>query len=222
MTFRELINEVLLRLREDTITLDWSGNINDSLTVTPYQKVVASLVNDSKRAVEIYHDWLVLRETVSVATVSGTDTYNLNSGQEIKVIDVINQDTGIRLSQVSREVMNTLKYPTNSTGEPRYYAFNGADSDNNLKIQVEPVPVDAQTLSFDIIKYQDTLKTAASVIKVPQQPVLLGAWSRAISERGEDGGTQMTITAKETLESLNQAILVDSGNTQYESDWYVR
>jgi hypothetical protein len=222
MTFRELINEVLLRLREDTITLDWSGNINDSLTVTPYQKVVASLVNDSKRGVEIYHDWLVLRETVSVATVSGTDTYNLNSGQEIKVIDVINQDTGIRLSQVSREVMNTLKYPTNSTGEPRYYAFNGADSNNNLKIQVEPVPVDAQTLSFDIIKYQDTLKTAASVIKVPQQPVLLGAWSRAISERGEDGGTQMTITAKETLESLNQAILVDSGNTQYESDWYVR
>jgi hypothetical protein len=59
-------------------------------------------------------------------------------------------------------------------------------------------------------------------VKVPQQPVLLGAWARAISERGEDGGTQMTITAKETLESLNQAILVDSGNTQYESDWYVR
>jgi hypothetical protein len=164
----------------------------------------------------------VLRETVSIATVSGTDTYNLNSGQEIKVIDVINQDTGIRLSQVSREVMNTLKYPTNSTGEPRYYAFNGADSDNNLKIQVEPVPVDAQTLSFDIIKYQDTLKTASMSVKVPQQPVLLGAWARAISERGEDGGTQMTITAKETLESLNQAILVDSGNTQYESDWYVR
>lgn len=222
MTFRELINEVLLRLREDTITLDWSGDINDSMTITAYQKVVASLVNDSKRAVEIYHDWLVLRETVNITTINGTDLYNLNSGQEIKVIDVINKDTGVRLSQVSREAMNTLKYPTSSTGEPRYYAFNGTDSSNNLKIQVEPVPVVAETISFDIIKYQDSLKTASMVVKVPSQPVLLGAWSRAISERGEDGGTQMTITAKETLESLNQAILVDSGNTQYESDWFIR
>ena len=32
MTFRELINEVLIRLREDTIATDWSGNINDRIT----------------------------------------------------------------------------------------------------------------------------------------------------------------------------------------------
>ena len=61
LTYREAINEVLIRLREDTLSADWSGDINDSSTVSDYQKVIGSLVNDTKRSVESYHDWLVLR-----------------------------------------------------------------------------------------------------------------------------------------------------------------
>jgi len=222
MTFRELINEVLIRLREDTIATDWSGNINDSTTVTDYQKVIGSLINDSKRNIESYHDWLVLRETVDVATVSGTRNYNLSSGQEIKIIDVINQSTGINLVQVSRQYINSTLYPSANSGEPMYYAFNGADSSNNLKVDLEPKPNSVQTISFDIVKYQDELKTASTTIKIPEKVVIIGAWMRAVAERGEDGGTQSSVIAMEYKEVLNQSIMVDSGNTQYESDWYVR
>jgi hypothetical protein len=222
MTFRELINEVLIRLREDTIATDWSGNINDSTTVTAYQKVIGSLVNDAKRSIETYHDWLILRETKDIVTVNGTKNYSLASGQEVKVIDVVNQTTSNKLVQVNRAYMNSVAYPVEADGEPMYYAFNGADSSNNLKFDLTPIPTEAQTISFDIIKYQDELKLAATSVKIPDKPLILGAWARAISERGEDGGTQMTITAKESLESLNQAILIDSGNTQFESDWYVK
>ena len=221
MTFRELINEVLIRLREDTIATDWSGNINDSTTVTDYQKVIGSLINDSKRNIESYHDWLVLRETVDVATVSGTRNYNLSSGQEIKIIDVINQSTGANLVQVSRQYINSTLYPSENSGEPLYYAFNGSDSSNNLKVDLEPKPNSVQTISFDIVKYQDELKTASTTLKVPNKPVILGAWARAVSERGEDGGSGASIIAMEVSESVNQAIMLDSGNTQYESDWYV-
>jgi len=221
MTFRELINEVLIRLREDTIATDWSGNINDSTTITDYQKVVGSLINDSKRSVEGYHDWLVLRETVDVSTVAGTRNYNLSSGQEIKIVDVINQDTGCKLAQVSRQYINSTRYPTENSGEPLYYAFNGADASNNLKVDLEPKPDSAQTISFDISKPQDDLKLAVTVMKVPEKVVVLGAWARAISERGEDGGTQATIVALEMKEALNQAIILDSGNVQYENDWFV-
>jgi len=221
MTFRELINEVLIRLREDTIATDWSGNINDSSTVTDYQKVIGSLINDSKRNVESYHDWLALRETVDVTTVSGTKNYNLSSGQELKVIDVINQATGNNLVQVSRQYMNSVKYPTEATGEPQFYAFNGSDSSNNLKVDMNPIPDSAQTISFDVVKYQDELKVATTVMKMPSNPVILGAWARAISERGEDGGTQSGSVGFEMKEALNQAIILDSGNTQYETDWYV-
>ena len=221
MTYRELINEVLIRLREDTILTNWSGNINDSTTVSEYQKVVGAMINDSKRTVENFHDWLVLRQTVNISTVSGTKNYNLSSGQELKVIDSVNNSTGTGLVQVSREFLNKRKYPTDPTGEPLYYGFNGADSSNNLKIDLSPVPIASQTISFDIVKAQDELKTSTTVIKVPEKPVVLGAWARAISERGEDGGTQTTIVAEEAMQALKQAIMLDSGNTQYETQWYV-
>ena len=221
MTYRELINQVLIRLREDTIPTDWSGVINDASNVSAYHKLIGSLVNDAKRSVEERHDWLNLRETVNISTVSGTKNYNLSSGQEIKILDVINNDTGMHLNQVSKVYINTVKYPTDDTGEPLYYAFNGSDTSNNLKVDLSPVPTSAQTITFDVVKYQDDLATAVSVLKVPSKPVILGAWARAIAERGEDGGTQSSIMAQESSEALKQAIILDSGNTQYESDWYV-
>jgi hypothetical protein len=220
-TFRELINQVLIRLREDTISTDWTGALNDSATITDYQKVIGALVNDTKRNVEAYHDWLSLRETVDITTVSGTRNYNLSSGQEIKILDVINQTQGTHLNQVRLQYMNSLRYPSENSGDPVYYAFNGADSSNNLKVDLEPKPESAQTISFEIVKYQDTLTLATTVMKVPTQPVILGAWMRAIAERGEDGGTQTSIVGAEFSESINQAIMLDSGNTQFESDWFL-
>ena len=186
MTYRQLINEVLIRLREATIDTDWSGAINDSADVSDYEKVIGSLVNDTKRSIESYHDWLVLRETVDITTVNGTKNYNLSSGQDFKIIDVINNATGNQLVQVSKAYLNRERYPTDSTGEPHYYGFNGADSSNNLKVDLSPTPSKAETISFDMVKYQDTLTTATTTLKIPAQPVILGAWARAIAERGED------------------------------------
>ena len=221
MTFRGLINEVLIRLREDTISIDWSGDINDSTTASAYEKVIGALVNDAKRYVEQRHDWLNLRSTVDITTVNGTENYNLSSGQEIKIMDAINNTTGMRLRQVSRTHINTVTFPSQNTGEPLYYAFNGSDSSNNLKIDLSPVPTEAHTISFDIVKYQDDLATASTVLSIPERPVILGAWARAISERGEDGGTQSSLMAQESIEALKQAIILDSGNTRYETDWYI-
>ena len=221
MTFRELINQVLIRLREDTISIDWSGDINDSTTVSAYEKVIGALVNDAKRHVEQRHDWLNLRSTVDIATVDGTKNYNLSSGQEIKIMDAINNTTGMHLRQVGKTYINTVTYPSQDTGEPLYYGFNGSDASNNLKVDLSPVPTTAHTISFDIIKYQDDLAEATTVISVPERPVILGAWARAIAERGEDGGTQSSLMANEANEALKQAIMLDSGNTRYETDWYI-
>ena len=220
MTFRELINEVLIRLREDTIATDWSGNINDSSTVTDYQKVIGSLINDAKRNIENYHDWLALREIVTISTVSGTKNYNLNSGQQFRVLDVINRDTGVGINQAGREYMNTLTYPSESSGDPAYYAFNGITS-GNLKIDFNPIPNKAHTIAFDIVKPQNELKLATTEMLIPAQPVIIAAWARAISERGEDGGTQASIVSQEAKDAINQAIALDRGNVQYETDWYV-
>ena len=221
MTFREVINEVLIRLREDTISSDWTGAINDSTTVSAYQKVIGALVNDSKRSIESYHDWLTLRETASVPTAASTKNYSLSSGQNFKILDVVNSSTGTQLVQVSKAYLNSIKYPTDPTGEPLYYGFNGADATNNLKVDLSPIPTEVQTILFDIVKYQDVLTEAATVVKIPSKPLILGTWARAVAERGEDGGTQSSIAAQEASNSLSQAIMIDSGNVQFESDWYV-
>ena len=221
MTYREVINEVLIRLRETPIASDWSGSINDSSTVSDYNKVIGALVNDAKRSIESYHDWQILRETVNITTVADTKNYNLNSGQEFKIVDVVNNATGNELLQVSRADLNRERYPTASTGEPHYYGFNGADSSNNLKVDLSPTPNKAETISFDIVKYQDALTTASTVVKIPTKPLILGAYARALSERGEDGGTQSSIAAQEAASAISQAIMMDAGNTQFESDWFM-
>ena len=221
MTYRELINEVLIRLREETISSDWSGAINNSSTVSDYHKVIGALINDAKRSIESYHDWMTLRETADIATVDGTKNYSLSSGQEFKVIDVVNNATGNQLVQVSKAYLNRTRYPTDPTGEPHYYGFNGADASNNLKVDLSPVPTEVQTISFDIVKYQDVLTSASTVLKIPSKPVILGAFARAISERGEDGGTQSSLAAQEAGASISQAVIMDSGNAQYETDWYM-
>lgn len=221
MTYREVINEVLIRLRETPIASDWSGAINDSSTVSDYNKVIGALVNDAKRSIESYHDWQILRETVNITTVADTKNYNLSSGQEFKILDVINNATGNELLQVSRAYLNRERYPTASTGEPHYYGFNGADSSNNLKVDLSPTPSKAETISFDMIKYQDVLTTASTVVKIPTKPLILGAYARALAERGEDGGTQSSIAAQEAASAISQAIMMDAGNTQFESDWFM-
>ena len=220
MTYKELINQVLVRLREETLS-DWSGAINDSVTVTDYQKVIGSLINDAKRNIESYHNWLILRETKNINTIAGTKNYSLALGQEFKILDVVNNSTGNQLGQVSRTYLNSIMYPNDPTGEPNYYGFNGSDSSNNLKIDLSPIPTEVQTLSFDIVKYQDVLTAAATVVKVPTTPIILGAYARAVAERGEDGGTQSSIAAQEAADSLAQAVILDSGKTEYENDWYV-
>jgi hypothetical protein len=221
MTYREVINEVLIRLRETPIASDWSGAINDSSIVSDYNKVIGALVNDAKRSIESYHDWQILRETVNITTVADTKNYNLNSGQEFKIVDVVNNATGNELLQVSRAYLNRERYPTASTGEPHYYGFNGADSSNNLKVDLSPTPSKAETISFDIVKYQDVLTNASTVVKIPTKPLILGAYARALSERGEDGGTQSSIAAQEAASAISQAIMMDSGNAQFESDWFM-
>lgn len=234
MTYREIINSVLRRLREDTISSDWSGDINDS-TLTPYQKLIGELVNDAKQNVESYHDWNALRETFNVRLKTGNMQYTLGdalrgAGVSFKVIDVINQNTGNTLKQVPNDWINEQVFPLAQagSGEPTTYAFNGvsqagANREPDFNIDFYPIPSSTennQIVSVNIVGAQDDLNTASEVLRVPSQPVILGAWARAIAERGEDGGTQYSSVAAEARDSLLQAVQLDAGNFEYERDWY--
>jgi hypothetical protein len=233
MTYREIINSVLRRLREDTIDSDWSGDLYDSNTITAYQKLIGELVNDSKKNVESYHDWQALRETFNIKTKADNMQYTLGdatrgAGVTFKVLDVICQETGQILQQVNGDWLNDKVFPLSqiSKGEPISYALNGVSiagggREPDFNVDLYPVPTGVQTISFNIVGAQKELKTASQVLRTPSQPVVLGAWARAVAERGEDGGTISSAIAAEARDSLIMSVQLDSSNMEYERDWYV-
>ena len=61
MNYLELVNDVLVRLREDEVT---------AVTDTPYSKLISKYVNDAKRIVEDSYEWAGLTETLTVTTAN--------------------------------------------------------------------------------------------------------------------------------------------------------
>ena len=43
---------------------------------------------------------------------------------------------------------------------------------------------------------------------------------RALAERGEDGGTQVSVAAVEYNNVISRAVQIDAGKTQMETVWY--
>ena len=68
MNYLELVNNVLVRLREAEVTAP---------TDTPYSKLISTFVNDAKRFVEDSFQWNVLTETLTVTTAPDLFNYVL-------------------------------------------------------------------------------------------------------------------------------------------------
>jgi hypothetical protein len=72
MTYLQLVNSVLRRLREDEVT---------TVGQTSYSKLIGEFVNDAKRTVEDSYDWTALRTTLTVSTTTDTFNYVLTGSQ---------------------------------------------------------------------------------------------------------------------------------------------
>ena len=223
MTYREIIDGVLRRLREDQLGSDWSGNLSSANGPTDYQKMIGDFVNDAKYEVEHFWDWQALRVTSAIATVDGVMSYALvGADRDFKILDVIDTTTGSHLSQMSSAELNAKAFPIAdiSTGQPTSYGFNGIDGDLDMVVDLWPLPDDVRQINFNMVKPQDKLQLATTHCYVNEQAVILGAYMRALGERGEDGGTQVSVASIEYQNVLSRAIQIDSGKTQMETDWY--
>ena len=87
MNYIELVNDVLIRLRESEV---------ENVTSTPYSKLIGKFINDAKRLVEDSYQWNALSETLTVTTANDLFNYVMTgSGQRFKVIDVINSEDDV-------------------------------------------------------------------------------------------------------------------------------
>jgi hypothetical protein len=214
MTYLEIINKVLLRLREDAVA-DWDE--------TNYSQLIGEYVNEVKREVEDSWDWGNLRQTVQATTASNVFRYEITGVKERgKVLQVWNDTEDYLLRPASSNYLTTL-FNTNNTpsGKPMFYDTNGLSADNDLYIDMWPVPDGVYTINVDCYAPQDELAANSTKILAPSWPVILGAYALAVSERGENGGIGYSEAYERYRGALSDAIATDARNYSDETTWRV-
>ena len=181
MTYLELINDVLVRLRETTVS---------TVTETSYSTLIGKFVNDAKRQVEDAYAWNVLGTTITLSTTSGTYQYALTgSGQKFQVIDVLNVTSNIGMKNIDFASMNRKQnFSTPVSGIPYEFCFDGIDGSYDTKVTIYPRPDGVYSIPFSLTVPQATLTSDSTVVLVADTLVAQNAYARALVERGEDGG----------------------------------
>lgn len=213
-TWLELTNAVLSRLRENAVT---------TVSQTSYSSMIGAFVNETKREVEDAWDWTALRSTQVVTTIGGTSTYVLTGvGKRFRVLSAFNVTFKAEMAQISATQMNYIRLLTTpQTAEPIYYTFSGASGGDPILL-LNPVPLGVSTLNFNLVLPQPEFTADATAITVPDWPVIMGAWAKAISERGEDGGANTSEVQAMYAGALADSIQADVGLAPDEIIWQVQ
>lgn len=213
MTYLNLVNNILRRLREDEVT-----TVNE----TVYSKMVGDYVNDAKRMVEDAWDWSALRTTLTVTTSSGIFNYVLTGSQnKIKVLDALNDTSNWFLKYNTQHWFNNVylnQDPVSSS--PEYYTFNGVNSSGDTQIDLYPKPDGIYTLRFNCILRNSDLSSDEDNLLIPSQPVIHMAIALLARERGETGGTSAPEYFAIADKYLSDAIALDAVKHPEEVIWH--
>lgn len=204
MTYLELVNAILRRVREQEVI---------TVSQTNYSKLIGDFINETKREVEDAWNWNVLRQTISVTTVSGTSSYALTgAGQRAKILDAYNTTGQWFMANASKSYANEqLRVSTPApVGAPYYYSTNGVDASGDIKVDIIPEPNVAHVLKFDCYVPQGDLTNDTDVLLVDQNAVIQGALMKAIIERGEDGGKGSDLQIDAYRKAVGNAIAIEA------------
>jgi len=213
VTYLELVNEVLKRMREDTI--DTVAGVDDVVA-----EMVTSLVNDAKRSVEDAHTWNALRYEWDIDTIADTSLYSLTSAGNYARIEYILSTYGQGLTEVPLQKIRMLKaQPNTVTQQPTYYAVNGLDASGDLRVEVFPKPDAVYPLNVYGFKRQADLVADDDVLLVPSKPVVYLALALAARERGEVGGQTAAEIFVMARGYLSDAIAWDASLNDLDNIW---
>ena len=211
MTYLEIVNKVLRRLREPTVA---------SVSENSYSALIGELVNVSKREIEDSWNWAALRTTLTATTAPDLFNYVLRgAGTRFRVLEVINDtDNYFMQPRDGRWFESHLLLADPQKGSPIYYNFNGVTSYGDTQVDVFPIPDTVYTLRFNVVMPQDDLTTDTEVVQIPYQLLIEGVLARAIAERGEDGGNQDQEMRYRNM--LADLISIENGHRVEETTWY--
>ena len=203
MTYINLVNNVLRRLREEEVT---------SVSSSTYGKMVGDFVNDAKRIVEDSWDWSALRTTLTITTTSDIFNYVLTGSENrIKALNVINDTANLFMEYKTATFFDEAYLISDPrTGAPTCYTYNGVDSSGDTQIDVYPTPDKEYTIRFNCVKRQADLSADSDELTVPSMPVIHMAIAMLARERGETGGTSAPEYFAIADRYLSDAIALDA------------
>lgn len=219
MTYLQIINEVLKRLREDQVgSVDYSS----------YSSLISTFVNDAKREVENAWAWQVLKTQYSITpdgvntefTITGLDESEAHLAYDNcdrpMIFDVKTNDE-FQLNEISWDHYLGWKLtdPTGleSNDKPSMAAV-AKGSDGIWKIAFDGKPASDRSYRVYFYSPQEELTTESTVLTVPWRPVVHLALLYALDERGEEIGEPGSKAWRRFDKSLGDAIAMDSiGNS---------
>jgi hypothetical protein len=211
MTYIELVNDVLVRLRESEV---------QTINQNSYSKLVGKFINDAKRQVENAYMWNVLRKTYTVVTTPDVYSYILlDSGVRFKMQDAINDTSNFPMALVQTADMNNLFLSGPETGIPRYFNFNGVSDEGDTIVDIFPIPDTEYNIKFNVIQPQTPLVNNNDKMLVAPEPVIFHAYAKALAERGEDGGLASGEAYQLYLQSLADHISIESSRNSLDLIW---
>lgn len=214
MNGTEAVNAVLRRLRESEVS---AANSNS------YSKLILDFVNEAKREVEDAWNWNTLLTTIQVSTVDGSSRYELtNSGVRYRTHSVYNQTDTHYLVRKTHTEMTDLILGNPHRGSPLYYDFNDTNPlTGDIYVDIYPEPDAVYLINFNFYLPNADFTTGNEVLQVPTMPVVLGAYAKAIAERGEDQGRTHGEVMSAYSQALGDAIAIDNSNQLGMDTWHV-
>ena len=213
MTYLELVNKVMIRMREGTVS---------SVAESDYSQLVGEFVQQAISEVEDAHDWIRLRTTIQVPTTDGNFSYILTGAGESFNILGVHEDTedyDLFKAKSYNWMNHQLLNNDVESGQPYWYDVNG-DSGGDPVINFYPVPDGVYNVNFNM-KIKTAVTEDATNTPVPWLPIVLRAQMLAVDERGDDQGTSVEVLADSFTNALADAVVYDRTNYPDEEIWEV-
>lgn len=213
MTYLNLVNGVLRRLREDEVS-----NVSEST----FSKMVGDFVNDAKDLVETAWDWSALRSTLTITTSADDNLYSITgSRSEGKILYLINDTSNLEMEYQTQNWFDNKEYIQQAvTGAPQYFTYSGVDSSDDTQIKIYPTPDKAYTLRAQVVLRNVALSSDSDTLAIPSAPVLHMAIALLARERGETGGTSTAEYFNIADKHLSDAIALDAQKHPEETIFY--
>jgi hypothetical protein len=174
--------------------------------------MVGDFINDAKTLVGQAADWSALRETITISTAASDNTYSLTGGGDnIKVMSMLNDTDNCFMEYQTKDWFNEQLYISSAAeGTPRYFTYNGLDSNGDTQILVGPTPDGVYSIRVDTVKRQADLSANTDELLIPAMPVIHLAVALLARERGETGGTSTAEYFTIANQYLSDAIAIDA------------